>query len=80
MSSRALGKALVAWPPKESIRKNLSVTMIQHLDDIILTCAALCNLKPKTYKNQRKEFTEITRNFHYKLPDKKFQKMEFWYG
>ena len=29
------------------------VTMLQHADDIILTCAALCNLKPKIIKPAR---------------------------
>ena len=31
------------------------VTMIQHTDDIISTCAALCNLKPKLIKTKEKD-------------------------
>ena len=31
------------------------VTMIQHVDGIILTCAALCSLKPKLIKTKEKD-------------------------
>ena len=43
--------------------------MIQHVDNIILTCGVLCNLKPKLIKTKEKGFTEVTGNFHYKLAD-----------
>ena len=36
------------------IKGTIPVTMIQHADDIILTCAALCNLKPKLIKTKEK--------------------------
>ena len=36
------------------LKATLPVTMIKH-DDIILTCAALCNLKPKLIKTKEKD-------------------------
>ena len=36
------------------LKGTIPVTMIQHVDDIILTCAALCNLKPKLIKTKEK--------------------------
>ena len=30
--------------------------MIQHVDDIILTCAVLCNLKQKLIKTKEKDW------------------------
>ena len=32
----------------------LPVTMLHHCDDIIVTCAALCNLKPLLFKESAK--------------------------
>ena len=29
------------------LKSTLPITMFAHIDDIILTCAALCNLKPQ---------------------------------
>ena len=29
------------------LKNNLPVSLLQHIDDILWTCAALCNLKPK---------------------------------
>ena len=51
--------------------------MIQHVDVLILTCAAFFNInlccimefEAKTYKNQRKGFAEVTDNFYYKFVD-----------
>ena len=36
------------------LKGTIPVTMIQHVDDIILTCAVLCNLKPKLIKTKEK--------------------------
>ena len=33
----------------------IPVTIMQHVDDIILTCAALSNLKPKLIKTKEKD-------------------------
>ena len=51
------------------LKGTIPVTMIQHVDDIILTSVGLCNLKRQLKKNQRKGSTEVTSNFHYKLAD-----------
>ena len=37
------------------LKGTLPVTMIKHVDDVILTCAALCNLKPKLIKTKEKD-------------------------
>ena len=37
------------------LKGKIPVKMIQHVDDIILTCAALCNLKPKLSKTKEKD-------------------------
>ena len=37
------------------LKGTIPVTMIHHVDDIILTCAALCNLKPKLIKTEEKD-------------------------
>ena len=42
------------------------MTIIQHVDDIILK---LCNLKPKIIKYEGKGFEEVTGNFHDKFTD-----------
>ena len=31
------------------------MTVIQHVDDLILTCAALCNLKPTLLESKQKD-------------------------
>ena len=36
------------------VKVTIPMTMIQHVDDIILTCAALFNLKPKLIKTKDK--------------------------
>ena len=36
------------------LKVTIPMTMIQHVDDIILTCAALFNLKPKLIKTKDK--------------------------
>ena len=38
------------------LKGTIPVKMIQHVDDIILTCAASCNLKPKLSKTKEKDF------------------------
>ena len=35
------------------LKSTLPITMIHHADDIVLTCAALCNLKPMLIKNKK---------------------------
>ena len=37
------------------LKETILVTMIQHVDDIILTCAALSKLKPKLIKTKGKD-------------------------
>ena len=37
------------------LKGTILVTMIQHVDNIMLTCAALCNLKPKLIKTKEKD-------------------------
>ena len=37
------------------LKGTIPVKMIQHVDDITLTCAALCNLKPKLSKTKEKD-------------------------
>ena len=37
---------------KEFTKETMPVTMIQHVDDILLTYAELCSLKPKFIKNK----------------------------
>ena len=51
------------------LKGTIPVTMIQHVDDMISTCAALCNLKPKLIKTKKKGFAEVTGNLNYKFAD-----------
>ena len=37
------------------LKGTIPMTMIQHVGDIILTCAALCNLKPKLIKTKEND-------------------------
>ena len=37
------------------LKGTIPVTMIQHVDNIILTCGVLCNLKPKLIKTKEKD-------------------------
>ena len=37
------------------LKGTIPVTMMQHVDGIILTCAALRNLKPKLIKTKEKD-------------------------
>ena len=37
------------------LKRAISVTIIQYVDDIILICAALCNLEPKLTKTKEKD-------------------------
>ena len=37
------------------LKRTIPVTMIQHVDVLILTCAALWNLKPKLIKTKEKD-------------------------
>ena len=37
------------------LKETMVVTMIQHVDDLVLTCAGLCNLKPKFIKSKEKD-------------------------
>ena len=41
----------------------IPVTMIQRIDDIILTCAALCNLKPKLIKTKEDDSQKQPESF-----------------
>ena len=38
-----------------SLKETIPVTMIQHVDDILLTYAELCSLKPKFIKNREND-------------------------
>ena len=40
------------------LKGTIPVTMMQHVDDITLTCAALCNLKSKLIKTKAKDSQE----------------------
>ena len=37
------------------LKNNLPVSLLQHVDDILWTCAALCNLKPKRICSKKEE-------------------------
>ena len=37
------------------LKETMVVTMIQHVDDLVLTWAGLCNLKPKFIKSREKD-------------------------
>ena len=37
------------------LKETMVVTMIQHVDDLVLTCAGLCNLKLKFIKSKEKD-------------------------
>ena len=37
------------------LKGTIPMTMMQHVGDIILTCAALCNLKPKLIKTKEND-------------------------
>lgn len=51
------------------LKEDIPVTMIQHVNDKILTCAALCNLKPKLAKPKEKSSKKLLGTLHYKLAD-----------
>ena len=56
-----------------TLKGTIPVTTTQHVDEMILTCAAVCNLKSKL-ENQRQGFAEVTGTFHYKFGDWKSPK------
>ena len=56
-----------------TLNGTIPVTTTQHVDEMILTCAAVCNLKSKL-ENQRQGFAEVTGTFHYKFGDWKSPK------
>ena len=37
------------------LENTLPVSLLQHIDDILWTCAALCNLKPKLIYSKKQE-------------------------
>ena len=45
------------------------MTMIQHVDDKNINLCCIMQFEPKTYKNQRKGFAEVTGNFSYRFAD-----------
>ena len=50
------------------LKETILVAIIQHpLHNINLCC--IMQFEAKTYKSQRKGFTEVTGNFHYKFAD-----------
>ena len=51
------------------LKEDIPVTMIQHVNGKILTCAALCNLKPKLAKPKEKSSKKLLGTLHYKLAD-----------